>query len=170
MTLRKFRIDSDRAIARAILKPGTETRKELQARANLAGIHYRALGNRILSQKGYKSPDSPFEGKDHLSVTDKRAFKVRIENDHLEIIVDAPAAEYVETGNEPGPSGDNMAIRIKPSKVRRKRGKRGKPKFVLSNGTRVRQYKGRFYLFTRRAKPTKGYHLLEKAVRSAFRR
>lgn len=168
-SIRRFRIETDRQIARALLSPASLTRRQLMARANLVGIHYRALGSRIIGQKGYNSPSSPFEKKDQLSVLDKAAFKVEVVDDHLEISVNAPAAQYVEEGNAPGPSGERMAIRVKDSKVRRKRGKRGKTRFTLSSGTNVRQYRGKFYIFAKRARPAKGYRLLEKAVRSAFR-
>lgn len=170
MAIRRFRIDNDKQIARAILKSGSESRREMIARANLVGVQYRALGNRIISQKGYKSPSSPFEDKDHLSVLDKTAFKVRVIDDHIEISVEAPAAQFVETGNEPGPSDENMAIRIKSSKVKRSKGKRGKTRYTLSNGTKIRKFQGKYYLFTQKAKPFRGYRLLEKSVRTAFRR
>jgi len=170
MAVRRFRIETDKQIARAILKSGSETRRELVARSNLVGIQYRALGNRIINQKGYKSPNSPFEEKDHLSVLDKTAFKVEVVGDHIEISVIAPAAGYVEKGNEPGPSGKNMAIRVKSSAVKRRKGKRGKTRYSLASGAKIRKYQGKYYLFTKRAKPFKGYRLLEKSVRTAFRR
>lgn len=180
MAIIRFQVDTDKQIARAILKQGSLSRKELVSRANLAGIQYRALGNRIIAQKGYKSPGSPFEGKEHVdagqegegldrSVLDKKSFNVRVVGDHLEIRVDAPAAEFVETGNAPGVSDKKMAIRVKPASVRKGKGKRGKPRYTLSSGTRIRKFEGKYYLFARRAKPANGYHLLEKAVRTAFR-
>lgn len=140
------------------------------ARANLAGIQYRALGNRIIAQKGYNSPNSPFEKKEHLSILDKRAFKTRVVGDHLEITVTAPAAEFAEEGNQPGPQGKKMAIRVKSSAVKKKKGKRGGTRLTLKSGTKVRQFQGKFYIFTPRAKGFSGYHLLEKAVRTAFRK
>lgn len=168
MALKRFQVDSDRKIARALLKPGTESRKQMLARANLVGIHYRRLGERIIDQKGYGSPEHPFEKKEQRSVLDKASHSARVVGDELVIEVDAPAAAYVEQGNE-GVQGEKMVIRVKPSSVRKKRGKRGKASYTLSGGAQVKKEGGKFFLFTQKVKPAKGYRLLEKAVRSAFR-
>lgn len=167
--LKRFHIETDKQIARALLKPGTETRRQMQARANLAGINYRRLGERIVSQKGYGSPSNPFLAKDHLSVLDKRAHRSRVVGGELIIEVVAPAAGFVEDGTQ-GVEGQGLKIRVKSSAVRKKRGKRGGTRYVLSKGATVKKQGGKYYLFTRKVKPAKGYHLLEKAVRSAFRR
>lgn len=167
---KNIRIETDRQIARALVKPGTTTRRQLQARANLAGIQYRRLGERIIATKGYNSPTSPFEQKTHLSILDKEAFKAKFDTSRglLIIEVKAPAAEFAEIGNT-GPEGDIMRIRVKSSKVRKGKSKRGKPTYTLSSGTRVKRVGNKFYLFTDKVKPAKGYGLLRKAVRTAFR-
>lgn len=166
--LKRIEIDHDKKIARALLKPGTESRRQLLARANLAGIHYRRLGERIVAQKGYNSPSHPFEQKKQDSVLDKKAHSAKVVNGELIIEVQGEAAPFVEEGNA-GVQGEKMIIRVKPSSVRKKRSKRGKTSYTLSGGARVKKEGGKFFLFTQKVKPAKGYRLLEKAVRSAFR-
>lgn len=169
--LRKFRIETDRGIARALLNTGTRSRRELNARAQLVGIHYRREYAKSAPSRGA----SPFEQKEisdkSRSVTDPKAFSVKIDQSRGEIIISitAPAAGFVEVGNAPGPSGKKMAIRVKPSKVRHSRGKRGGKKLTLDSGTKVRFYQGKYYIFAQKVRPAKGRFLLEKAVRTAFR-
>lgn len=167
--LNRFKIDTDDQIARALLKPGTGTRRQLVARANLAGIQYRRLGERIIAQKGYNSPQSPFEKKDQLSILDKAAFKVEVRGGTIDISVNAPAAEFVEVGNEPGAQGEFMRIQVKKTKVKKRKNRRGKTSYTLSSGTRVRRINGKYYITTNKIKSAKGYGLLRKAVRTAFR-
>lgn len=143
----------------------------MMARANLAGEHYRQLARRSIAARGYESPAHAFEGKDQRSVTDKTSWKrPRIEGDRLVLEVDAPAAEFVERGNEGHTKEDGkMVIRVKPSAVRKSRGKRsGKPVYRLSGGARVKREGSKFFLFTKRVRPARARRLLEKAVRSAF--
>lgn len=160
-----IRIETDGQIARALLRPGTGTRRQLQARANLS----RAFYLREYTKSAPSRAASIFEQKDQLSITDKAAFKTEIQGGEIIISVNAPGAEFAEVGNEPGPSDEKMRIRIKSSKVRKTKGKRGGTKFVLSDGTKVSRHQGKYYLFTNRVKPFTGYHLLRKSVETAFR-
>lgn len=161
--IKRFQIDSDDQIARAILRPGTESERALMARAQLVGIFYR----RAYAESASKRGESPFAQKDQLSVTDPAAFHVRNLGNRIEIAVEAPAAEFVESGNEPGPNG-LLKIEVKPSKVRSKRGKRGGTILTLDSGSQVRRQNGKLFIFSRKAKGFQGYHLLERAVKQAF--
>lgn len=162
----KFRIDSDKQVARALLRQGTQTRAQLMGRAGKVRQEYNKMF-RIESarqESGYKNPSSPFDQKQQQSILDRSAFSVKVVGDHIEIAITSPAAVYVEEGNEPGPPNDLMAIRIKPKAVKRK----GR-KLTLKSGAKVSKYKGKYYIFTTKVKPFKGYHLLQKAVNTAFR-
>lgn len=167
--LNKFKIDTDDQIARALLKPGTSTRRQLVARGNLAGIQYRRLGERIIATKGYDSPQSPFAKKKQDSILDKENFHVDVEGGKLIISVTAPAAEFVEVGNEPGAQGEFMRIQVKKTKVKKRKNRQGKTSYTLSSGTRIRRINGKYYITTNKVKPAKGYGLLRKAIRTAFR-
>lgn len=166
---KSFRIQTDEQIARALLKPGTSTRREMMARANLAGEHYRQLARKSVASRGYDSPSHPFEQKDQLSITDKAAWKKpRVEGGKLILEVRAPAAEFAETGNEGVEADKKMVLRVKSSAVRKSRGKRGGKVYKLSGGARVKKEGSKYLLFTKKVAPARARRFLEKAVRSAF--
>jgi len=162
----RIRIETDRGVARAILRHGTETNRALLARANLVGIHYRRLGRQEFDK------DSPFEGSGGRSVLDPGAFRATVRGDEIVLEIRAQAAPFVEEGNEPGPirpKGEALAIPVKSSRVRRSRGKRGKTRFSLPDGARVVRRGGRYFLMTRSVRAVPGKHLLRRAVNIAFR-
>lgn len=162
----KFRIDSDKQIARALLRHGTQTRAQLLGRAGKARQEYnRAFREESARQEsGYKNASSPFDQKQQQSILDKRSFSAKVVGDHIEISITSPAAVFAEEGNKPGPKADLMAIRIKPRAVKRK-GRR----MTIASGAKVSKYKGHYYIFTNKVKPFTGYHLLRRAVNTAFR-
>lgn len=162
--IKRFQIDTDHQIARALLRPGTESERQIMARARLVGIFYR----REYAKSAGSRANSPFEQKDQLSITDPGAFHVNNLGDHIEISVESPAAEYAEIGNT-AVNGKEMFLQVKPSKVRKKKGSRGGSSFTLDSGAIVRRSSlGKFYIRTEARKSFHGYHLLEKAVRLAF--
>jgi hypothetical protein len=168
----KIRIETDDRIARALLKPGTGTQRELQARANLV----RAFYLQEYLKSAPKRASSVFEQKEQTSITDKinrttgeKVFQTQVRGGEIIITINAPAAEYAESGNPPGPSDKKMRIRVKSSRIKRTRGKRGKIRYTLSGGTKVSKYKGKYYIFANKVKPFYGYDLLRRATRAAFR-
>lgn len=162
----KFRIYSDRRIARTLMQPGSGTRRQFAARGGRAGFLYRQSGRRL-----FKNQDRlyPFDEKrpETLSVLDKSAFSAKIRSDgRMDIEVRAPAAYWVERGNKPGPKdGKLMRIRVRRGAQRKRKGK-----YVIRGGGRVVRGKdGRFYLFTRKVRAHKGYGLLRRSIEAAFR-
>lgn len=157
-------VDSDEQIAKALLRPGSESRRALLAKGQLVGIKYRQM----YAENAAERAQSPFEQKDQLSVTDPAAFKVKAHRDHLEISVNAPAAAFVEEGTTGAQTEKYMKLQLKDGtvikkKAKRKRGRKGGPKsFIVKEDSKL-------YLLTKRVKPVKGRYLLERAVKAIFR-
>ena len=167
----KLFVETDRQIARAILRQGSASRRELVGRANIALVLYRrkeAIGGRY----EYEKRNSPFLPKDQRSTSDTKSGRVNVRGDHLEIEINAPAAGYVESGNQTADikTQDPMFIRVRSRSVWRKKGKRGGTKLSLTGGAPVQKIGSRYYVVTKKVTGFSGYRLLSKSVRLAFRR
>lgn len=163
-----FSIDTDTQIARAILKSGTESERKLRALGNLVGIEYRRQGNRIINES---KANSIFDEKEQRSVLDPSSFHVDINGSTGELVlsIEAPAAQYVESGNDGAEGNEFMKIKLKSGFQPRKRKRKKSPRSVrITPDTFIKKESGRFYMYTRSVRPAKGYNLLENAVRKIF--
>lgn len=162
MATTRINLKNNRLSAEVLLRPGSDTRRALLARANLAGVHYRRLAREELHDAS-----SPFADKDQLSVADPAAFHASVSPDGSEIIisVDAPAAARVEEGNQragrnfihPRRRGKRLALELKPGRE------------AEFDGAFIAKVGGKRFLMLRRVRTVPGHHLLRRAIQIAFR-
>lgn len=171
--LKSIKIDTDKQIARALTRPGTETRSQLQSKMNLVKAEY----NKQYKKSAPERAKSPFEQKDQVSVLDSGVYESKFINGELVMIINAPAAEFVEIGNKPSTNRKTVGIDVKKDHVqtiiiKSKRSKKKRKKHVIiGSETEVRRgKKGGFVLFRKRRgiDSAEGRHLLENAVRHVF--
>lgn len=163
----KFRIETNDQIARGLYH-SAESRSRLNALGQLVGINYR----RIAREEFLKNRvNSPFAAKNQQSILDPSSFNVAFRGAEMIISVNAPAAEFAEVGNGPGDiqGKPNLAIQIKPSAVKRTKGKKRGVKLSLASGTKISKFNGKYYLVTKRVRSAPGHHFLRRAIELVFK-
>lgn len=173
-----MRVRTEGEITRVVMRQGTLTRREFNARSQLAVNFYNR--RTIPTAKvppirfDYEKASSPFPPKDHPSVIGSaKRFMLPTS---VEIRVKAPAAERVERGNAASGAyieakeGKPFYIPIKPERQK----SRGKSQYLSIRGKDVRlkynKKTKKFYLVTKRVRSFSGYIRLRRSVQVAFSR